>query len=480
MKKKKFFSILIIIFMLFTCCDGVNNIISEAKSKTPKLVITTPTSSSTYTYTKTTSKYEQFNLKYKITNGKKKAVTFTSSNKKVATIDKKGKVTIKKAGNTNIKVTAKLKTGKKVTDSLKLKVVNSKVEIISPTNKDTYNYFRAPSSGNEYFNIKYVTSNVTKKSVSYSSTKPDVASVDLNGKVTVKKAGITTIKVIITMTNGKKVSDNLKVVVGNAEVKFAYPTSADTYNYVKTTNSNEIIKWTYKLLNCTGKSIEYTSSNTDVATINNSGVMTVKKAGTTYIKIIATISTGKKISKLVKVTIKEDISIIGTEEDVSKGCLPFLHIWGDSYIKKGDYVPPVYVTEDYIQNVAISTTICNTCNKMCIHPYHEGYTENGITQADFDKLVKIVEENGGYITDFYGRTYEVLFESMVMHRENGCPCYGESSDTVKTGTQKEATRTYLQCRGYYEQYEYQDCKICGQTQCLGEAERLYDDLSLYE
>ncbi len=58
---------------------------------------------------KTIKKGKSFTLKATVlpTNANMKAVTFTSTNKKVATVNSKGKVTAKKVGKTTIIVTTK-------------------------------------------------------------------------------------------------------------------------------------------------------------------------------------------------------------------------------------------------------------------------------------------------------------------------------------------------------------------------------------
>ena len=452
MKRKKIITLLLTVVLMLTSCILVNNVNTTAKtSKTAKLQIVSPTKSSSYTFTKVTSGNEYFNLKYKITNGKKKAVTFTSSNKKVATIDKKGKVTIKKAGNTNIKVTAKLKTGKKVTDSLKLKVVNSKVEIISPTNKDTYNYFRSPSSSNEYFNIKYKLTNGKKKSDSYVSTNPSVAGITSDGKVVVKKAGGTTIKVIITMTNGKKVTDSVKVVVSNAKVDITSPTSATTYNYVKTSKADETFTLKHEV-NTTSKKVTYSSDNESVATVSTSGKVTVKKEGTATIKISVLLPSDGTVSDTLKLIIKEDIdeSVIGTEE------CPHLYVFDWDYTTT-EWIPP-HTEKKWVDDIPESVMISYCYNCGCIATRPKLWDDQEVAEV----FLNLVEEGNGYVTDDLGNTRKVIFEDMEVHQMTTPGCWGSVMGCyVRTG------RTYggyvdVEVDGYYKTIEYKKCLFCGE------------------
>ncbi len=65
-------------------------------------------------------------LKVSVNSSKaKKSVSYKSSNKRVATVSKKGKIKAKKAGTAKITVTVKGKNGKKKTSYVKIKVTKS-------------------------------------------------------------------------------------------------------------------------------------------------------------------------------------------------------------------------------------------------------------------------------------------------------------------------------------------------------------------
>ena len=112
-------------------------------------------------------------LKVKNASGK---VKWSSINKKVASVSKKGTVTAKKAGNA--KITAKI--GKK-------KLV-CKVTVKS---KAGLNYKSAGLEVKETLSLKL---NGVKGGVKWSSSNKTVASVSKKGKVTAKKSGKATIK----------------------------------------------------------------------------------------------------------------------------------------------------------------------------------------------------------------------------------------------------------------------------------------------
>lgn len=145
---------------------------------------------------KTTYKGLKFNMAVK---GLKKdaKVTYTSSNKAVASVTSKGRVTAKAKGTTTI--TAKV-TQDGQTFKLKMKVTVKNPVVKFTASKKTL------KAGSAYtFKAKgYGVSGTVK----WSSSNKTVASVTAKGKVTAKKAGTTTIKASI----GKK-SVSMKVTV---------------------------------------------------------------------------------------------------------------------------------------------------------------------------------------------------------------------------------------------------------------------------
>lgn len=137
-------------------------------------------------------------------------VTWTSSDEKVATVDNTGKVTAIKVGTAEI--TAKAKDGTiakcqvTVTDENEtvIEPEEIKVNITNPTvaiDRTTEIQLKpelVPSNSN------------TSTKLTYKSSNEEVATVDENGKVTIKAPGKTIITVITE--NGKLVSNNLTVV----------------------------------------------------------------------------------------------------------------------------------------------------------------------------------------------------------------------------------------------------------------------------
>ena len=127
--------------------------------------------------------------------------SWTSSNKKVATVSSNGKIVAKKAGSATITVTLnsgyttwfKVKVQKNAVATSSLKVLNK------ATGKTAAKKITLNRKGK--LNLSAVTAPVTsKQKVTYTSSKKSVATVNSKGVVTAKKKG----KATITVKSGKK------------------------------------------------------------------------------------------------------------------------------------------------------------------------------------------------------------------------------------------------------------------------------------
>lgn len=143
-------------------------------------------------------------------------VTWTSSNIKVATVDSKtGKVTAVGVGSATI--TAKAQDG--TTASCKVTVTDSAPTEIEPTGIEflTVNPSVVLGRTSELqMQTRLIPSNCnTNMGITYESSNESVATIDPNGKVTIKVVGTTVITA--TTENGKSVSTNLTVIEMTSE-----------------------------------------------------------------------------------------------------------------------------------------------------------------------------------------------------------------------------------------------------------------------
>ena len=131
-------------------------------------------------------------------NADNKAVTWTSSNKKVATVNSKGVVTFnKKAGGKKVTITAAAKDGSKKYAKITLRCMKGSVKSIKLSGKTTLKPGKTTK-----LKAKVTTVNgKANKSVVWSSSNTKLATVDKNGKVKAVKGKKGTVKITARAVN---------------------------------------------------------------------------------------------------------------------------------------------------------------------------------------------------------------------------------------------------------------------------------------
>ena len=145
-------------------------------------------------------------------NATNKEVTWQTSNKKYATINKKGILTLKKAGiGKKVTVTATAKDGSGKKASIKIKIMKDAVKSIQVTASEKT--LKAGKSMTIKAKVK-TTGKSVNKSLAWKSSNTKYATINKKGKVTAKKAGRgKTVTITATSTDGsnKKASVKIKI-----------------------------------------------------------------------------------------------------------------------------------------------------------------------------------------------------------------------------------------------------------------------------
>ena len=188
-------------------------------------------------------------------------------NTKNFNIDQNGNVTGKAKGQATI--TVKTNNGKKATATV---TVNEKtVGVDSITLNKTSDNVLVGAVIQLTATVK--PSNASDKSVKWSSSNPTVATVSSNGLVTAKQAGSATITA--TASNGKKATFSLTVnqATGVTGVQVSPSSSSVVVGYS--------IRLTARVLpsNATDTSVRWSSSNPNVATVDQNGKVVGKSPG---------------------------------------------------------------------------------------------------------------------------------------------------------------------------------------------------------
>ena len=194
------------------------------------------------------------------------ALSWTSSNPKVAQVSSNGTITAVASGSAVI--TAKTANGKTASVNVLVKTPTVKLSAISKT------MYRGETT-------KLTATSSNKKPVSWTSSDPTIASVDSNGTIKTLKNG--TVKISASANGGKATC--------TITVKEPIQISATTSSIYRGKTT------TLKAIPAYSTTITWMSSNPLIATVSSNGVVTGKKAGTVTI-------TAKAFSKSVTKTIK--------------------------------------------------------------------------------------------------------------------------------------------------------------------------------
>ena len=225
-----------------------------------------------------------------------KNVSWSSNNEAVATVDANGNVTAKRAGTAVI--TATSTNGK--TAGCTVTVSKKEIPITEVRlNKSTETLTEGETTT---LTATVLPENTTYgKSVKWSSSNVAVATVDLMGKVTAKRAG--TAIITATSENGKTASCTITVNKKDTNITI---TEVRLNKSTETLTEGDTTTLTATVLpeNTTyGKSVKWSSSNVAVATVDLMGKVTAKRAGTAI--ITATSENGKTASCTVTVNKKD-------------------------------------------------------------------------------------------------------------------------------------------------------------------------------
>ena len=219
------------------------------------------------------------NYDIKPSNTTNKTLIWKSSDSTIASVSG-GKITAKKAGKATI--TATTSNGKSA--SISVTVTENQVLASSVSFDKTALSLKV---GESYtLNATVSPGNTTNKALTWKSSDSTIASVS-GGKITAKKAGKATITA--TTSNGKSASISVTVtnaIVNVTGINIENGTEGVVYlNTLDGTNSLKLNAIVYPS-NANNKKITWSSSNTNVATVDVNGNVIIKNLGTAKINVV--------------------------------------------------------------------------------------------------------------------------------------------------------------------------------------------------
>ena len=216
-------------------------------------------------------------------------LVWTSNNPSVATVDKNGRVFGWKEGEAAITVSTK--DGK--TQSIcNIRVANSDVKVEGITiNKSS---IELGLGGSFQLTSTITPKDATNQSINYVSSDPSIASVDQKGNIKALKVGTVTINA--NGGNGKTAVCTVKV--NDIKIKKIIP-SKRSILLVKGKKFN--LKTSINPSNATNKVLAYSTSNKNVISVTQDGLVTGVNLGTAKVKIKAKDGSGKYANVEIRV-----------------------------------------------------------------------------------------------------------------------------------------------------------------------------------
>ena len=237
-------------------------------------------------------------------NATNRSVSWKSSNTSVATVDASGKVTAVKAGTATVTATAGGQSASVSVTVIKDEPVIVPVSSVSISGTGVSgNRASIKVGAGLALSATVLPVDATDRAVSWKSTNSAVATVDADGNVRGVAAG----NAGITATaGGKSASIIVTVQPDGVAVQSVAITGNGISNNEASIQSNETLQLKAQVspANATVGTLAWSSSDTSVATVSGSGVVTAKNPGTTAI----TVTAGGKSASIVLTVVKSDAS----------------------------------------------------------------------------------------------------------------------------------------------------------------------------
>ncbi len=242
-------------------------------------------------------------------NAYEKGYTFKSSNNALATVDQNGNVTANANGKTGVVyITAtsngKTKSGKKASAKVAIKITPGVYPTAMTAKAEATEINSASVNTNKTtVTATFAPTNSYNKAVTFTSSDTSLATVDQNGVVTANTKGKTG-TVIITVTAQAKTEAG-KVLVAqvaiNVKDKVALSSRAKTV-YIQALNSEtQGFQLTASLKSgVASRTMTWSSSNPDVATVDQNGNVTVHRMGQADITAVCADATAESCKVTVR------------------------------------------------------------------------------------------------------------------------------------------------------------------------------------
>jgi len=212
-----------------------------------------------------------------------KNVTWSSSDETVASVDSTGIVTavasVNEGETKSAVITVTTEEGS-FNASCTVTVVEKPIPVASLTLSRVTSSLVVNTPGIEHLTAEISPSNATNQQLSWSSSAPDTVSVDASGLVTAKQPGTG----VITVTAASGVKATCVYTILSEPVSVTGITLNKESTVIET-GSSERLFTSFTPVNATNRNVTWTSTNSTIASVDNTGLVTGKSTGTATIKV---------------------------------------------------------------------------------------------------------------------------------------------------------------------------------------------------
>ena len=233
-------------------------------------------------------------------------------------------------------------------------------------------------SGEKYsLTWKLSPSDATNKEVIWTSTNTNVATVDNNGIVTAVNDGEATI--VLRSDDDPTIYDTCKIIVDTDVKVTSISVSPTSISFTGLDSKNLTVKVLPE--NASNKDVEYSSENTNVATVSQNGVVQAKGSGST--KIIVKALDGSDVTTSVSVSVNiKCTSIVSSKEKVEISGKNSTYIYA--------YAMPTNASNTRLNYSIKDTSIATIDQTGYIKPKKNGNTTIVIKTTDGTNITKEV------------------------------------------------------------------------------------------
>lgn len=359
------------------------------------------------------------------TSASDKTVTWSSSNEKIATVNSNGTIKAISAGNVTITATS-ADGNASATCKVTVKQPATSIVLKSTSGTDlSKTTMKIAVGSSKTVKATLQPSNVTNKEVTWSTSDKSIATVSSKGVVKGIKAG--TVK--ITATSGDGAASK------TITIKIYTPVKSVSLNKTSVTlkeGGSTTVTATVAPSNATYKTVEWTSSNYDVASVDENGKITAKGVG--YAEITATTTQGD-LTAICKVSVVRPVKSVSLSESS-------LQIEVGDKVKLTATVKPTDATNKTVSWKSSNSAVASVSSSGTVTAKKLGTATITVTTADGGfkktctvnvvKKVTSVELNKSAATIYLGKTLTLKATVSPSGASNSAVTFSTSDKSVAT------------------------------------------------